>query len=109
MSLVGNSAHVVLKEMFKQSNREIDKAALTGIVNLASVPGATVADVVIETLMKLSTDDDEATQTLICEAMLNLSILSCSRANIVDVGAMTVRCFSVAPLCACLHRCSWPG
>jgi hypothetical protein len=107
VNLVGNSAHVVLKEMFKQSNREIDKAALTGVVNLASVPGATVADVVIETLMKLSTDEDENIQTLICEAMLNLSILSCSRANIVDVGAMTVlaNLMSHEPVSVETHAC----
>lgn len=30
------------------------------------------------------------TTELVCEAMLNLSILSCSRANIVDAGAMAV-------------------
>ena len=51
--LVSSSAHVVLKEMFKSSNREIDTSAITGIVNLACVPGATVADVVVETLMKV--------------------------------------------------------
>lgn len=107
VSLVGNSAHVVLKEMFKSSNREIDKAALTGIVNLACVPGATVADVVIETLMKLSTDDDEAICALVCEAMLNLSILSCSRASIVDVGAMTVlaNLLSHEPVSVETHAC----
>mmetsp|Transcript_22412 Transcript_22412/g.26438 ORF Transcript_22412/g.26438 Transcript_22412/m.26438 type:complete len:1465 (-) Transcript_22412:205-4599(-) len=105
--LVGNSAHVVLKEMFKQSNRSIDTAALVGIVNLASVPGATVADVVIETLMKLSTDDDEDIGQLVCEAMLNLSILSCSRASIVDVGAMTVlaNLLSHEPVGADAHAC----
>lgn len=105
--LVGNSAHVVLKEMFKQSNRAINTAALIGIVNLASVPGATVADVVIETLMNLSTEDDEEIGQLVCEAMLNLSILSCSRASIVDVGAMTVlaNLLSHEPVGPDVHAC----
>jgi hypothetical protein len=107
VQLVDSHAHVVLKEMFKQSNREIDKACITGIVNLASVPGAPVVDVVVEMLMKLSTDDEEAIGTLICEAMLNLSILSCSRASIVDVGAMTVlaNLLSHEPISADTHAC----
>ncbi len=93
--LVSSSAHVMLKEMFKQSTLSIERACITGVVNLASVPGATVADIVVETIMRLSGDEglmraDDSLRTLVCEAVLNMSILSCCRANIVDVGAMTI-------------------
>ena len=93
--LVSSSAHVMLKEMFKQSTLSIERACITGVVNLASVPGATVADIVVETIMRLSGDEglmraDDSLRTLVCEAVLNMSILSCCRAHIVDVGAMTI-------------------
>ena len=64
------------------------------MINLASVPGATVADVVVETLIRISGDADlmadEALLSLVRESVLNMSILSCCRANIVDVGAMSI-------------------
>lgn len=52
--MVNHSTHFVLKDMFKHSTTSIDKACVVGIVNLASVPGASVPDVVIDTLSKLS-------------------------------------------------------
>ena len=39
---MNNSVHVYLKDMLKHHpNREIEKSAVLGIVNLANVPGGT--------------------------------------------------------------------
>ena len=93
--LVSSSAHVMLKEMFKQSNLAIERACITGVVNLASVPGATVADVVVETLMRLSGDEallnsDESLRTLVCEAVLNMTIQGNPLASADPEGAVVV-------------------
>ena len=88
---MNNSVHVYLKDMLKHNpNREIEKSAVLGIVNLANVPGGTVADNVLTTLQTLSGDPTRETTALVRDALLNLSILTCSRANIVDAGGQSL-------------------
>ena len=92
IALVRQSAVTFFKDLLKNdSNKAIECACVSSIINLAAQPGGTMDDIAVATLLSLSADSkDRDVRGVVEAALANLSILSCSRANIVDTGAVGI-------------------
>ncbi|KAL3670346.1 hypothetical protein V7S43_004656 [Phytophthora oleae] len=92
LRLVQEGCVSAILSMLNVPDLETKEACVKALINIASSSSTTVAESVVHVLMKLATRKDQSSAKFAAEAICNLSILSGSRAKVVEEGILDTVC-----------------
>ncbi|KAI9992931.1 hypothetical protein PInf_014873 [Phytophthora infestans] len=92
LRLVQEGCVSAIVSMLNVPDFETKEACVKALINIASSSSTTVAESVVHVLMKLATRKDQASAKFAAEAICNLSLLSGSRAKVVEEGILDTVC-----------------
>jgi hypothetical protein len=90
--LVQEGCVSAILSMLNVPDLETKEACVKALINIASSQSTTVAESVVHVLMKLATRKDQASAKFAAEAICNLSLLTGSRAKVVEEGILDTVC-----------------
>ncbi|GMF46397.1 unnamed protein product [Phytophthora fragariaefolia] len=92
LRLVQEGCVSAILSMLNVPDLETKEACVKALINIASASGTSVAESVVHILMKLATRKDQSSAKFAAEAICNLSLLSGSRAKVVEEGILDTVC-----------------
>ncbi|ETN06364.1 hypothetical protein PPTG_13709 [Phytophthora nicotianae INRA-310] len=92
LRLVQEGCVSAILSMLNVPDLETKEACVKALINIASSSSTTVAESVVHVLMKLATRKDQTSSKFAAEAICNLSLLSGSRAKVVEEGILDTVC-----------------
>ncbi|OWZ16167.1 hypothetical protein PHMEG_00010085 [Phytophthora megakarya] len=92
LRLVQEGCVSAIVSMLNVPDLETKEACVKALINIASASSASVAESVVHVLMKLATRKDQASTRFAAQAICNLSVLSGSRAKVVEEGILDTVC-----------------
>ncbi|KAK1941411.1 Vacuolar protein 8 [Phytophthora citrophthora] len=92
LRLVQEGCVSAILSMLNVPDLETKEACVKALINIASSSSTTVAESVVHVLMKLATRKDQSSAKFAAQAICNLSILSGSRAKVVEEGILDTVC-----------------
>ncbi|KAL4128739.1 hypothetical protein PRIC2_007721 [Phytophthora ramorum] len=92
LRLVQEGCVSAILSMLNVPDLETKEACVKALINIASSSSTTVAESVVHVLMKLATRKDPSSAKFAAEAICNLSLLSGSRAKVVEEGILDTVC-----------------
>lgn len=92
LRLVQEGCVSAILSMLNVPDLETKEACVKALINIASASSSSVAESVVHVLMKLATRKDQSSAKFAAEAICNLSLLSGSRAKVVEEGILDTVC-----------------
>ncbi|KAG6948237.1 hypothetical protein JG687_00015607 [Phytophthora cactorum] len=92
LRLVQEGCVSAILSMLNVPDLETKEACVKALINIASASSTTVAESVVHVLMKLATRKDQTSAKFAAQAICNLSLLSGSRAKVVEEGILDTVC-----------------